>query len=195
MTKRVLVVDDEVVIADAIAAVLQDEGYDVVVAANGQEGLARARESRPDVILADVMMPVMDGEEMVRCLRAEGATSTVPVVVMSAVYQSREQLPFGHFAFLAKPFDLDTLLDTIARALGSMQPDVIRFVQSEEEFERGLGVELRQTSWEFSITGDEAKQERLRQLMLEHRTHYADRVASSRSARGDEAAQPGAMSC
>src|SRR5260221_14336123 len=101
MTKRVLVVDDEVVIADAIAAVLQDEGYEVVVAANGQEGLARAREARPDVILADVMMPVMDGEEMVRRLRAEAATATVPVIVMSAVYHSREQLPFGNFAFLA----------------------------------------------------------------------------------------------
>src|SRR5262249_31786997 len=51
---------------------------------------------------------------------------------------------------------------------------VRRFVEAEEAFERGLGVELRQTSWEFSTTGDEATQERLRKLMLEHRSHYAD---------------------
>lgn len=55
-----------------------------------------------------------------------------------------------------------------------MADDVRRFVAAEEEFERGLGVQARQTSWEFSTTGNEATQERLRQLMLEHRSHYAD---------------------
>lgn len=75
-----------------------------------------------------------------------------------------------------------------------MSDDVRRFILEEEEFERDLGVRLRQTSWEFSTTGDEATQERLRELMFEHRSHYADperfrRIVAWRgagAARGDE---------
>lgn len=117
MSQTVLVVDDEVVIAEAVAAVLQDEGYQVVTATNGQEGLARAAEVRPDLVLVDMMMPVMDGEEMSRRLREDPAMREVPIVVMSAVHRSLRELPFAHTAFLPKPFDLDTLLETIAKAL------------------------------------------------------------------------------
>lgn len=114
-----LIVDDEVVIAEAVAAVLQDEGYRVATAPNGKEGLARAAEMKPDLVLVDMMMPVMDGEEMCRRLQENPATRGIPVVVMSAVHRSLRELPFRHAAFLPKPFDLDTLLDTIADALQS----------------------------------------------------------------------------
>jgi two-component system alkaline phosphatase synthesis response regulator PhoP len=117
VTKTVLVVDDEVVIAEAVAAVLQDEGYEVATATNGQEGLARAASMKPDLVLVDMMMPVMDGEEMSRRLRANPETREIPIVVMSAVHRSLRELPFDHTAFLPKPFDLDTLLETIAKAL------------------------------------------------------------------------------
>jgi len=116
-TGTILIVDDEVVIAEAVAAVLQDEGYRVATASNGREGLNLAAELRPDLVLVDMMMPVMDGEEMCRRLRENPATRDIPVVVMSAVHRSLRDLPFDHAAFLPKPFDLDTLLDTIADAL------------------------------------------------------------------------------
>src|SRR5437868_3202309 len=119
MNGTVLIVDDEVVIADAVAAVLEDEGYRVATATNGQEGLTRAAELKPDLVLVDMMMPVMDGEEMCRRLREDPATRRIPVVVMSAVHRSVRDLPFDYVAFLSKPFDLDTLLDTIADALKS----------------------------------------------------------------------------
>jgi CheY-like chemotaxis protein len=114
---RVLIVDDEVVIRDAIAAVLRGEGYEVTTATNGQEGLARALSARPDVVLVDMMMPVMDGEEMSRRLQEDPEMREVPIVVMSAVHRSLRELTFNHAAFLPKPFDLDTLLETIAEAL------------------------------------------------------------------------------
>jgi CheY-like chemotaxis protein len=114
---RVLVVDDEMVIAEAVAAVLRDEGYDVATAANGQEGLARAAAAKPDLVLVDMMMPVMDGEEMSRRLQEDPETRHIPIVVMSAVHRSLRDLTFDHAAFLPKPFDLDTLLETIAEAL------------------------------------------------------------------------------
>jgi CheY-like chemotaxis protein len=117
VTRTVLVVDDEVVIAEAVAAVLQDEGYAVLTAANGKDGLARAAEIKPDLVLVDMMMPVMDGEEMSRRLRENPDTRDIPIVVMSAVHRSLRELPFDHAAFLPKPFDLDTLLETIAKAL------------------------------------------------------------------------------
>ena len=63
---KVLIVDDEVVIAEAIAAVLRDEGYEVTTATNGQEGLARMREYLPCLVLLDLQMPVMDGFEFRR---------------------------------------------------------------------------------------------------------------------------------
>jgi CheY-like chemotaxis protein len=116
-TGTILIVDDEVVIAEAVAAVLEDEGYRVATATNGADGLARAADLRPDLVLVDMMMPVMDGEEMCRRLRESPATRGIPVVVMSAVHRSLRELPFDHAAFLPKPFDLDTLLDTIADAL------------------------------------------------------------------------------
>lgn len=122
MSKTVLVVDDEVVIAEAVAAVLQDEGYEVATATNGQEGLDQALSTKPDLVLVDMMMPVMDGEEMSRRLRENPQTCDIPIVVMSAVHRSLRELPFDHAAFLPKPFDLDTLLETIAKALQRSEP-------------------------------------------------------------------------
>ena len=119
--KTILVVDDEFGIADTLSSILTDEGFRVVVAMNGEQGLARMAEVMPDLVLVDFMMPVMSGPEMVREMRASADLSAIPVVMMSAVAEAmvREECEFT--AFLRKPFDLEALLKIITSLVGQAE--------------------------------------------------------------------------
>ena len=112
---KLLIVDDEVAILEALTDILSVEGYEVATAANGAEGLKRAGEDRPDLILLDLMMPVMDGQEMLRRLKESPDLRAIPVVVMSAGRVSKSELQGSRF--LAKPFELDDLLDSVTDEL------------------------------------------------------------------------------
>jgi CheY-like chemotaxis protein len=119
--KRLLIVDDEVAIVEALQDILSVEGYDIVTAFNGAEGLQRMVSAKPDLVLLDLMMPVMDGREMLRRMREAPELHPIPVVVMSAGRISDEERR-SSARFLAKPFELDLLLDTIAELLGPPKP-------------------------------------------------------------------------
>ena len=122
--KTILVVDDEWVIADALEAVLADAGYRVLTAANGRQGLARLAEIRPDVILLDVMMPVMDGPGMLAALAADAAHRDIPVILMSSLGRDAVAgVAQGHRAFLSKPFFGPELLRLVAQVLGEPLPE------------------------------------------------------------------------
>ncbi|HZH75669.1 MAG TPA: response regulator [Archangium sp.] len=112
---KLLIVDDEVAILEALTDILSVEGFEVDTAPNGAEGLKRAGEARPDLILLDLMMPVMDGQEMLRRLKDDPQLRSIPVVVMSAGRVTKAELQGSRF--LAKPFELDDLLDTVAAEL------------------------------------------------------------------------------
>jgi CheY-like chemotaxis protein len=114
--RRLLIVDDEVAIVEALLDVLVSEGYDVCTAYNGAEGLKRMTEVRPDLVLLDMMMPVMDGRELLHRMRQDGALKSIPVIVMSAGRISEEERR-NSSRFLAKPFELDVLLATIAEEI------------------------------------------------------------------------------
>ncbi|HEU0114059.1 MAG TPA: response regulator [Thermomicrobiales bacterium] len=116
----ILVADDEADVRSLILALLEDEGYRVVVAANGRAALDVVERRRPDLILMDVMMPTMDGREAARRLRERPDTKAIPIVLMSAV--GCDALQPGVQAFVAKPFDLDQLLATIDRLLDKSDP-------------------------------------------------------------------------
>lgn len=117
--KLVLVVDDEFGIVDSLSEVLSERGFAVAGAANGKDALRRVMERRPDLILLDYMMPIMNGPDMLRALQADAELRTIPVVMMSAV--PRASLPEGcePSGFLRKPFDLDALLAEVDRLLGA----------------------------------------------------------------------------
>ncbi len=114
--KRLLIVDDEAAILEALQDVLSLEGYEVVTAYNGAEGLRRVHEAQPDLVLLDLMMPVMDGREMLRRLREDPTLDGLPVVVMSAGRISEDERRAAS-ATLAKPFELEALLETLQRHL------------------------------------------------------------------------------
>jgi two-component system chemotaxis response regulator CheY len=106
----ILVVDDESNMRFLLRMILETAGYEVAEAPHGAAALERARESRPDLIVTDLMMPVMGGHELIERLRAEPATAGVPIVVVSA--NPRAALPEAD-ARIGKPFDADALLETI----------------------------------------------------------------------------------
>jgi len=105
----VLVVDDDQAIREVIAEVLRDEGYEVVCAENGEQALRELQRDPPNLVLLDLMMPVMSGWELLEHLQASGELSRIPVVVVSAM-----NAPGAH-EHLAKPIDLDSLLATVQR--------------------------------------------------------------------------------
>jgi CheY-like chemotaxis protein len=115
--KTLLVVDDEVGITDALSELLSEEGFVVLVARNGKDGLQRIAEKRPDLILLDYMMPVMNGRELLLALRADPAYQNLPVIMMSAMPQSSIPPDCKPSAFLRKPFELDEILAEVSRWL------------------------------------------------------------------------------
>lgn len=113
----VLVVDDEQAIREFVGEVLEDEGYRVRMASNGQEALTHLAAERPDLVLLDIMMPVLDGREVLKRMRADAALNDVSVLVMSAAADPGV-IGGGFNAFLPKPFDLDRLISAVHRLLG-----------------------------------------------------------------------------
>ncbi|WP_075008854.1 MULTISPECIES: response regulator [Stigmatella] len=114
--KRLLLVDDEAAIVEALQDILSDEGYAVEAAFNGEEALQRLHAARPDLMLMDLMMPVMDGRELLRRVRQDPSLHDLPVVVMSAGRITDEERQAAS-ATLAKPFELEVLLETLQKHL------------------------------------------------------------------------------
>ncbi|HYZ42408.1 MAG TPA: response regulator [Stellaceae bacterium] len=114
----VLVVDDEFGIVDVLETILTDDGYRVLTACNGKQGLARLAEEKPGVILLDFMMPILSGGEMLRAMASEPAYQRIPVIMMSALSEEAVAARCtGYAAFLHKPFRVGAVLSTVARVL------------------------------------------------------------------------------
>ncbi|MGH2485411.1 MAG: response regulator [Ktedonobacterales bacterium] len=115
----VLVADDEEPIAQALAMIIEEYGYAVVVATNGREALELARARRPALVITDLMMPFMGGAELIAALRADAARDghlAPPVVLMSAA-GNRFMEPAGADDLLPKPFDMRQIEALLARYL------------------------------------------------------------------------------
>lgn len=117
---KVLIIDDEADIRLIVRMSLTSlGGMDVIEAASGSEGVRTAREEKPDVILLDMMMPVMDGLATLAALRSQPATAETPVIFLTAKAERHEvdrMTPLGAAGVLLKPFDPHTLPDDV-RAL------------------------------------------------------------------------------
>ena len=119
---RVLVVDDYADAREMYSEYLQFSGFDVVEAANGMEALQRAVEDRPDIILMDLSLPVMDGWEATRRLKADGRTADIPVVALTGhalAGISEGAMKAGCDAFVTKPCLPEDLVREIKKVLDS----------------------------------------------------------------------------
>lgn len=111
---RILIVDDEFAILELLEDILADEGFEVVTARNGEEGLLAFEAERPSLLLMDLMMPVMDGHELLE--RVRQLDGTTPIIIMSAGRSDVADLD-GRTQFLPKPFELGNLLGCVRSAL------------------------------------------------------------------------------
>ncbi len=113
---RVLVADDKGYVREFLATVLCLRGYEVEMAASGREVLERAKEKRPALILLDLLMPEMDGQEVVLALQRDPDLRDIPVVMMTARVEAKDEpLPPGVREILVKPFGLEALYAAVER--------------------------------------------------------------------------------
>ena len=115
-----LVVDDDPVIQKLLQVNFEMEGYTVVTASDGLEGLERARAESPDVIICDIMMPRMDGLEVARALKGDPETAGIPILLLSAKAQQADVAAgqaSGADDYVTKPFDPLDLLQRVAGLL------------------------------------------------------------------------------
>jgi DNA-binding response OmpR family regulator len=118
--KKILLADDEEDIKAVVTLFLESKGYQVITAFDGLAALDLARSESPDLILLDVMMPVVNGFEVCTRLKADDATRDIPVVMLSAMAQSEsvdKGLAAGAVDYIVKPFDPSRLEEVIARVL------------------------------------------------------------------------------
>jgi CheY-like chemotaxis protein len=122
VSAKILVVEDEPENRLLIGMVLTTEGYQVIPAVDGADALARMAQELPDLILLDLMMPQMNGFEVLERLRADPATASVPVIVLTALAQERDierAVSSGAQGYVIKPFEPDELLKHISQAIGA----------------------------------------------------------------------------
>jgi DNA-binding response OmpR family regulator len=118
---RILVVDDDPDVLRMLQVVLGRSGHQVLTASSGMEGLVRAQGDRPDLVLLDIMMDGMDGWEVLKLLKLEEATRSIPVVILSARVEARDKirgLQEGAVDYITKPFSVKDLLGTLEAILG-----------------------------------------------------------------------------
>ncbi len=121
MPKKILVVDDEELLVKMVGLRLKANGYEVISACDGKEGLAKAKEESPDLIILDVMMPGMDGYKVCGLLKKDTRFAKIPVIMFTAKAQVDDKKigeEVGANAYITKPFDPQVLLAKIKELLG-----------------------------------------------------------------------------
>jgi len=117
MTKRILIVDDEFGIADIVAEILTERGYIASIAINGRLALASMAQARPDLVLLDVMMPVLDGVGTLKAMRSDDGLKDVPVLMMTALPEALPKDRSLYQGALHKPFSEEQLFTWIEKLI------------------------------------------------------------------------------
>ena len=119
--KKILIVDDEKDLVEMLEVRIGALGYEVFKAYDGQEGLEKARETKPDLIILDIMMPKMNGYEVCRFLKFDEEFKNIPILMLTARGQDQDKKvgdDVGADAYMTKPFDGNELVTKIKEMLG-----------------------------------------------------------------------------
>lgn len=117
ITKKILIVEDDPGVLRATSFILEKEGYQIITAQDGLEGLKKAREDNPDLLILDVMLPGIDGFEICHSLRSEPQTADMPILMFSAKGQESDKatgLKMGADDYITKPVDREVLIERVA---------------------------------------------------------------------------------
>jgi CheY-like chemotaxis protein len=130
--KSILIVDDEFGLAEMLRDMLRDAGFEITLAINGRLAFEILKEGKVDLVLTDMMMPVMDGAELAAAMRDDDKYRDTPIIMMTSLPTPRPQ-PEGLFdAVLRKPFTPDLLLETLASCLSHAGDDAGQWSPRED---------------------------------------------------------------
>ena len=123
---KILVIDDDQDLAEIIKAVLEYVGYSVLVSHEAKDGIIKAKEQKPDLILLDIVMPGMDGPEATKILKSENSTKDIPVIFLTGLVSNEDtgsglgsiNIDGVEYQNIAKPFENEKLLEIIRSVLG-----------------------------------------------------------------------------
>ncbi len=125
VVQTVLIVDDDPLIQHLLRGQLEQDGFRVITAVDGVDGLIAAREQRPNVILLDIHLPKLDGWQVLAELKSDAALVNIPVIILSVEEQRSRAFSFGACEYLVKPVESDRLLTIVRRAIQPGSGDVL----------------------------------------------------------------------
>jgi CheY-like chemotaxis protein len=144
---KVLVIDDDPTVHDLMARYLGREGFEVVVAAGGKEGLNMAKKVKPDVITLDVMMAEMDGWSVISSLKADPETAEIPVIIMTMLDDKEMGFALGASDYMTKPVNRDRLLGVLRKHHKSHLPCHVLVVEDEPSIRQMVRRVLEKEGW------------------------------------------------
>ncbi len=130
--KTVLIIDDDPTVSELMKRQLLKEGYKVVIAPNGKEGIRLARDLNPDVITLDILMPEMDGWSVLRTLKADPKVSNIPVIMASILDEKNKGFSLGAADFLSKPVQKEYLMKSIRNLIGDRENLKICLIEDDD---------------------------------------------------------------
>ena len=116
MGKKLLIIDDEIDFVKMVEMRVKSAGYAVITASDGMDGLKKAREEKPDLIILDIMLPEIDGNHVCKILKGDPDHKNIPIIILTARTQKKDEelaKEAGADAYLQKPFESEILLDKI----------------------------------------------------------------------------------
>jgi two-component system alkaline phosphatase synthesis response regulator PhoP len=118
--KKILIVDDDLLITQTLKNILQWDGYETIVARDGEEGFIKAREETPDLIILDLLLPKLSGEELCKKIRRDKDISKIPIIMLTAKNTETDRIigkVIGASVYMCKPFDINELLQKVKQFL------------------------------------------------------------------------------
>jgi len=125
MKRKVLIIDDEPDIREIVRIYLSDEGYDVIEADNGHDGILKAQELKPDLIVLDIMMPGINGFEVAKHLKDDPNTQDIPIIILSVLAHD-SQYRQGILDYISKPFRQEELVNTIHKIFSNADGKTVK---------------------------------------------------------------------
>ncbi|MCK4811655.1 MAG: PAS domain S-box protein [Methanosarcinales archaeon] len=177
--QTILVVDDREVDRRLLRKMIESSGYEVEEAANGEEGLGNVRRDKPDLIIADTMMPVMDGFQFLRNAKKDKRTKDIPFILYSAVYTGYEDeklaLSLGANAFIQKPIETEKFLEKVEAAIQGVkarkETATKELIEEEEEYLRRysqvVAAKLEEKVRELEATNEVLQMQIVEELRVE----------------------------
>ncbi len=152
LVKKILVVEDDPDIRDLVGYNLRKEGYTVLFAGTGPDGLQKAISEQPDLVLLDIMLPDMDGFEVCRELRRSDETCRIPIVMMTAKSDERDivsSLDIGADDYITKPFSIKVLIARVRTKLRA-----VASLRSDKDIVEMGGLKIDPRSYSVTVDGD-----------------------------------------